>query len=54
MINFAGRQGQLDSVVTVEEAPSVQTGYPWVVWAYAPLGETLAGWLGPKSSGQWS
>ena len=31
-----------------------EAGCPWFGWAYAPLGETLAGQPGPKSCGQWS
>ena len=29
-------------------------GGPQFGWAYALLRETLAGWPGPKSCGQWS
>lgn len=30
-----------------------ETGYLWLGWAYSSLGKNLAGWLGPKSCGEW-
>ena len=39
---------------TPPQHPHGEAGCPWSGWVYAPLGEALAGWPGPKSRGQWS
>ena len=39
---------------TVHHCPHREAGCLWSGWAYALLGETLAGWLGLKGCGQWN